>query len=413
VPQRYRVLALLFFLVLVMYLDRLCIAVAGPRMQAELGLAPHQWGWVIGAFTIAYAAFEVPGGALGDRLGPKRVLTRIVLWWSGFTALTGAVSGLSSLLAVRFLFGAGEAGAFPNCTCVISRWIPVHERARATSVFWTATAVGGALTPLLVVPIQQAYGWRAAFVLFGSLGVVWVVFWRAWFRDDPPGKIAAERPHVPAPWSAILRNRNFYRILAMYHAYCWGAYFYLSWLPTYLQTGRGMTEDQMRIAASLPSWAGFAGILAGGWLSDLLARRYSLRVARSAVGASSLLVAGTCLNAATLTSDNRWAVGLLTLSVGVMDMMLPVAWSVCLDVGREHAGAFSGAMNMCGQVGSFLSSIMFGYMVEWTHSYNGALMPLAAMLLVSGALFATIDPADPLSPVVGLAPWGAAKHEKD
>src|SRR5690349_17022617 len=135
-----------------MYFDRLCIAVAGPRMQAELGLSPHQWGWVIGAFTVAYAAFEVPGGALADRVGPRRVLTRIVLWWSAFTALTGAVTGLGVLLAVRFLFGAGEAGAFPSCASVVSRWIPPHERARANSVFWTATAAGGALTPLVVVP---------------------------------------------------------------------------------------------------------------------------------------------------------------------------------------------------------------------------------------------------------------------
>ena len=127
-----------------MYLDRLCIAVAGPRMQHDLGLTPRDWGWVMGAFTLSYALFEIPSGVLGDRVGPRKVLTRIVLWWSTFTAATGAVSSLAPLLAVRFLFGAGEAGAFPNCTATVSRWIPVRERARATSVFWLATSIGGA-----------------------------------------------------------------------------------------------------------------------------------------------------------------------------------------------------------------------------------------------------------------------------
>src|SRR2546423_5492297 len=172
-PYRFRVLALLFLLVVVMYLDRLCIAVAGPRMQRDLGISPSGWGWVIGAFTLSYALLEVPSGMLGDRIGPRKVLTRIVLWWSAFTALTGAVSSFQTLLLVRFLFGAGEAGAFPNSATVVGRWIPASERARAASVIWTATAAGGILTPLIVVPIQKKYGWQAWFFLFSSFGIVW------------------------------------------------------------------------------------------------------------------------------------------------------------------------------------------------------------------------------------------------
>ena len=157
-PYRFRVLALLFLLILVMYFDRLCIAVAGPRIMQDLGISPKNWGWVIGAFTIAYAAFEIPSGRLGDRIGPRKVLTRIVLWWSAFTAITGLVPTFPLMLAARFLFGMGEAGAFPNSAAVIGRWIPDSERARATSAMWAATAIGGMLTPLIVVPIQQLYG---------------------------------------------------------------------------------------------------------------------------------------------------------------------------------------------------------------------------------------------------------------
>jgi MFS transporter, ACS family, glucarate transporter len=393
-----------------MYLDRLCIAVAGPRMQHDLGLSPRDWGWVMGAFTLAYAVFEIPSGVLGDRIGPRKVLTRIVLWWSTFTAATGAVSGFAPLLAIRFLFGAGEAGAFPNCTATVSRWIPVPERARATSVFWLATSIGGAITPLLVVPIQQAYGWRASFFIFGALGLFWVSVWQWWFRDTPAEKSGvtagelkligqpAGTRHGRLPWGVILRNTNFQRLLIMYHLYCWGAYFYLSWLPTYLQVGRGLTEDEMKIASALPSLAGVVGVICGGFLSDRLARRYSLRVARCSIGSVSLITAGVCVIIATLTKDNWSAVTLIAIGLGIMNAMLPVAWSLCVDLGGQHAGAVSGAMNMAGQTGSFISSVAFGYLIDWLGSYDMALTPLAVMLVLSGIMFALINPAEQLIP---------------
>jgi ACS family glucarate transporter-like MFS transporter len=408
-PYRVRVLALLFLLVLVMYFDRLCIAVAGPRMQHDLKLAPSHWGWVIGAFTLAYAMFEIPSGMLGDRIGPRRVLTRIVLWWSAFTALTGAVSSYPLLLMVRFLFGAGEAGAFPNSATVVGRWIPVSERARAASVIWAATGMGGIVTPLIVVPIQKSYGWRASFFLFGSVGIFWAALWFWWFRDTPaskPGVTAAEKEWIGLPiprtghglpWAALLRDGNFVRLLLMYHTYCWGGYFFLTWFPTYLQVGRGFTEDQMQIASSLPFWLGLLGLIGGGYLSDRLARKHSLRLARCAVGAAGLFAGGICLGLATITANNAMAVGLLTLGGGAMNMMIPVAWTICVDLAREHVGVVSGAMNTAGQLGSLISSVAFGYLVEWTGSYDRALIPLAAALIVSGCLFASIDPSKELA----------------
>jgi len=409
-PYRFRVLGLLFTLVFIMYLDRLCIAVAGPRIQEEMGIGPSRWGWVIGAFTLAYALFEIPSGILGDRIGPRRILTRIVLWWSAFTALTGAATSFRLLLAVRFLFGAGEAGSFPNCTSAVSRWFPASERARALSVFWTATAMGGALAPPIVVSIEQRHGWRAAFYAFGSLGVFWSAIWYGWFRDSPAEKTGVSRAELekigPAQrhssgrvrWSQVLRNPNFLRLLLMYHTYCWGAYFYLSWLHTYLQKGRGLTENQMEIASALPSIAGLAGLVAGGYFSDRLTRTHSLRFARCSIGSAGLLVSGLLLLGATVTSNPWAAVALLTIGLGAMDLMLPVAWSICVDAGGEHAGAISGAMNTAGQAGSLISSVAFGYWVEWYGSYDRALMPLAAMLIVSGCVFATIDPAKKMIP---------------
>jgi sugar phosphate permease len=388
-----------------MYLDRLCIAVAGPRIQQEMGISPSGWGWVIGAFTLAYALFEIPSGILGDRIGPRRILTRIVLWWSAFTALTGVTTSFRILLAVRFLFGAGEAGAFPNCTSAVSRWFPASERARALSVFWAATAMGGAFAPPIVVAIEQRHGWRAAFYAFGSLGVFWSAFWYFWFRDSPGEKSGVsieERNKIGAPqvrsaggvhWLQLMRNSNFLRLLLMYHTYCWGGYFYLSWLHTYLERGRGLTESQMGIASALPSVAGLAGLIAGGYLSDRLMRNHSLRFARCFIGSAGLIVSGVLLLAATVTANPWAAVALLTIGLGAMDLMLPVAWCICVDAGGQHAGAISGAMNTAGQAGSLISSVAFGYWVERYGSYDRALMPLAAMLIVSGCLFATIDPS--------------------
>src|ERR1700761_7032901 len=182
---RNRVLGLLFLLLIITYVDRVCISVAGPRMQEALHLSPIAWGWVTAIFTLSYAVFEVPSGALGDRIGPRRVLTRIVLWWSVFTSATGLVTGYYPLLLIRFLFGMGEAGAFPNASIAIARWFPVQERGRACGIILMASQLGGAFAPLLVVPIQVYYGWRASFFVFGILGLGWCLVWYRWFRDSP------------------------------------------------------------------------------------------------------------------------------------------------------------------------------------------------------------------------------------
>src|SRR6476661_8228492 len=193
--NRYRVVGLLVLLFAITYLDRVCISVAGPRMQQDLGIDAVGWGWVTGIFTLAYCLFEIPTGMLGDRIGPRRVLTRIVVWWSGFTALTGAMTGLYPLLLTRFLFGAGEAGAFPNASVVVSRWFPARQRATMSGVNLMASQIGGAIAPLLVLPIQMRYGWRMSFFVFGVAGLVWVSVWYAWFRDSPDEK----RGGVPPP----------------------------------------------------------------------------------------------------------------------------------------------------------------------------------------------------------------------
>src|SRR5262249_33472744 len=200
---------------------------------------------VFSAFTLAYSLFEVPSGWLGDVMGPRRVLTRIVLWWSAFTMLTGAARGFGSLLAIRFLFGAGEAGAFPNVARSFSRWFPARERGRANGVLFFGSRIGGMLSAPIALLLIARWGWRASFVLFGTFGIAWAAAWRAWYRDRPedhPAMTVDELAWIqqdgaptadrPTPWRELFGGRNLYAICAMYFAFGYGLYFYFTWLPT-------------------------------------------------------------------------------------------------------------------------------------------------------------------------------------
>lgn len=406
---RHRVLLLLLLLSIITYIDRVCISVAGVTMQEALGIPPDRWGWVLGAFAISYAVFEIPTGAMGDRIGPRKVLTRIVVWWSGFTALTGAVTGFWQLVITRFLFGAGEAGAYPNSSAAISRWFPAVERARAHGLVWMASRVGGALSPILVVPIMTAFGWRAAFVFFGAIGIVWAVVWYGWFRDHPslkPGVTEAEieeigtgkeaPAHHKMPWGIVFRRPNLWWIMLMYHTYCWGSFFYLSWLHTFLEAGRGYSKADLMAFSWLPFVFGGCANMLGGFTSDYLVTRVGLRWGRRLVGMIGLGASAIFITATIFTEDKFLSVLFLALGYAGSDFMLPVAWAVCLDVGRKYAGVVTGAMNTAGQIGSFLTSVTFGYIVKAFGTYNAPLVPMAAMTAISALLWLKIDPTEQL-----------------
>src|ERR1700760_81177 len=308
--HRYVVVALLILLFTITYLDRICISVAGPRMQEDLHISPSAWGWVSAIFTLAYCVFEIPSGVLGDRIGARRVLTRIVLWWSAFTALTGMVSGYPALLVVRFLFGAGEAGAFPNAGVVVRRWFAPSRRGTLFGTLLLASQAGGALSPLLVVPIQMRYGWRASFFAFGVLGVVWASVWYVWFRDSPVEKgslpseeeAARETPrasHENFPLRAALRSPSMRSMLITAFCYVYVYNFFQTWFHTFLVKGRGFSEESLLLSA-LPYVVAACANLGGGVVSDALVRRMGVRKGRRALGAAALTAAGLLTIAAML-----------------------------------------------------------------------------------------------------------------
>jgi MFS transporter, ACS family, glucarate transporter len=407
---RYLVLAMLVLLSIITYLDRISIGVAASAIQKDLEISEQGWGWVLGAFLLSYGLFEIPSGALGDRIGQRKVLTRIVLWWSAFTALTPLARNYYALVATRFLFGAGEAGAYPNASGCISRWFPPGERARAQGLVWGASRLGGALTPLLVVPLMKSLGWQSCFWLFGALGVVWAAVWVFWYRDDPNDHAAvtsdeleeigphhATADHRNIPWSTLFSSPQLWLILAMYWFYVFGFIFFMFWLPKYLTQGRGHTEQAMAVCVALTFLAGTAGNFLGGWASDWLARRHGLAIGRKLIGVASLTLSAVLLFTAALIPDKWITAALLIVCFGVTDGMLPCSWAICLDVGRRYSGAVSGAMNTAGQAAGYICTVLLGYWVQW-YGYDRPLLFLAPSLLVSAFLFALIDPTRPIVP---------------
>lgn len=199
------------------------------------------------------------------------------------------------------------------------------------------------------------------------------------------------------PWR-VLRSGNFWTILLMYHTYCWGSYFFLSWLHTFLAKGRGFTDAEIQTWSPLPFVFGMAGTLSGGIVSDYLVKRLGLKWGRRTVGCAGLAASALFMTLTFLTTGKIASVVLLSCAYAGSDFMLPVAWAVCLDIGRKYAGAVTGSMNMAGQAGSFLSSTAFGYFIEGFKTYNAPLLPMAGMLLVSAALWLKIDPSEQLVP---------------
>lgn len=413
---RYRVLAFTVTLAVVTYIDRVAISVAGPYIRTDLGLSEVQLGWVFTAFALAYAIFEIPGGYLGDWLGPRRVILRIVLWWSFFTAATGWARGFGTMVTTRFLFGAGEAGCFPNLTKMFTIWFPDRERVRAQGVLWMSARWGGAFTPLLASPIIVAVGWRHAFEIFGVLGVIWAAAFYAWYRDNPldhPRMNDAEKAllsegatrvsgHSNAPWGMLVRSPRVWLLCWQYFFLSYGWYFNITWLPTYLREARGMNVAQAALFGVLPLFMGGLGNPVSVFLTELF-HRITGNLDRTRRIVASIGYAGACasLIATTYMPDPRYAIAFIALASFCNDLAMPPSWAATMDMGGKYAGTLSGAMNSWGNLGGAVAPTVIGYVLAASgNNWN-------LTFYISAAVYAAAIPCwyflDSVTPLEGTA----------
>ena len=413
--RRHIVLALLCGVSVITFLDRLALPVAEPGIRAELHLDPKQWGWVLSAYVLANALFEIPSGALGDRNGRRAELTRIAVWWSLFTAATAWCRNFVQIAGARFLFGMGAAGAYPNAAGVVGRWFPRNEHARAQGFIWAASRFGGALAPLLLVPLGRAYGWRSIFWAMGAVGLVWSALWWGLFRDAPESVrgmseeelaeigsstvtaaeldpvAVTEGAHAGVPWRALLRLRDLWLLIVAYFCYAWGSWFFFGWFTTWLVRGAGFTVSEMGTWASLPFLMGVVGNLVGGSVSEWLVRHYGRRRTYRAVTSVCLAVAAGLLLAMSSAHTHRGVIALATAGFGVLDLMLPAAWAMCMSLGGRFGGTASGMMNTAGNLGGWVCTVAFGYVVSASGGYTLGLRAIALMVLIAAGLFALVD----------------------
>ncbi len=374
---RFKVLSVLCLLSGVLYLDRICISAAVDAIQTDLKITNTETSYFLMAFTLAYGLFEIPTGRWGDRLGARRVLTRISLWWSAFTALTGACTGLWMLVVVRFLFGAGEAGAFPNVARVMSRWFPDHERGRAQGVLLAASQVGGALAPFLAALLIQAIGWRWTFVAFGSLGAFWAAGFYVWFRDDPADHDAANAAevayigrgasasnvHTDIPWALVVRNPSIWFLSLIMACGSFNSYIYFSWFPKYLTAGRGVALTEAGLMASMVLAFSAAGTLSGGYVLDWFASRGGIGRKRLLGGCSFFLAAA--MLGCSLLSGNAWlAAFFAALSCFATQATQPLWWTCSIGISGKHIGALFGLMNSVGVFGALSSQYLVGKLAD-------------------------------------------------
>jgi sugar phosphate permease len=383
---RFTVLAFLCVLSFLTYYDRQCLVRAQPAMIESLGLSDGQMGIIMGAFWFAYALFEIPSGWMGDRIGARLTLTRIVLAWSLFTALTGVATGFYSLLVYRLLFGAGEAGAYPNMARIQSRWLPKIERARAGGLLWLCARWGAAFAPLVFGTITRSVeslqaslagspwmsglagvpSWRLGFMISGLLGVVWCLAFYPWFRDEPAQKQTvspAELQHIHAhrgemetshhmdraTWARLFSSPSLWAIGIYYFCGSFAWSFFMSWMPRYMDEVHNVSFQKSEWSAALPLLFGGIACLVGGVLSDGLVRQTGWRrLGRAVFPMTGCLIAAAAMLGIRHVDTQREATILMCVAAAAFDFGQAANWAAIVDIGGRYAGVALGFINMIG-----------------------------------------------------------------
>jgi len=388
-----------FFLTLLLYVDRICISVAKDPIAKSLDLSKEQMGWVLSAFALGYALFQTPGGMLADKLGARKVLTVIVIVWSLFTGFTAKAWNYVSMLLIRFLFGAGEAGAFPAINRAVVSWIPLKERGIVTGINFSGSRLGAAFAlPVLSVLITN-WGWQNTFYLLGAIGVGFAFIWYWLFKDKPEEHrllsvnekefIVANRQSITSvaaklPFKNIVVQRNMWLAMLQYFCSNFTFFFALTWLYPHIKEKFHLEAVAAGWYASMPLIAGAAGNWFSGWWMDKIYTKGNYRKSRWLPAAAGFALSAVGLIISSFMTDVNAAVLFLSLAIFGADMTLPPSWAFCADIGKQQAGAVSGNMNMAGNLGAFITSLAFPYLLSWVGS------PSVFFYLAAGLNFAAI-----------------------
>lgn len=396
---RYGVVALALALAMIMYIQRVAISQAIVPIAADLHLDKRQTGMVLGAFGLSYALFEIPMGLLGDKLGVRWILSQLVLIWSVFMALTGAVWNLVSLWVMRFLFGAGEAGCFPNLTRMLSAWLPLSERVKAQAVMWAFGRWGGALAPPVAALVIYHFGWRWGFVALALLGVAWVSVFLPWFRNDPKdhkGVNAEELKLLESgralvlhdqgvPWYRLLLQKDIAFLGLQYFSFSYTWYFYVTWLPTWLQKAKGLTPTQAAVYAMIPLACGGVGSIVSGFLP--------LSIPRKWVAVGGFFCTAALLFCLPQISNVTTAMLMMGLASFCSDLTMPISWDTCVRIGKQYTATVSSTMNMLGNLAGFVAPVVFGEILQETNNNWAVVMyTMAIAAIAAGTCWFFLNP---------------------
>lgn len=411
--KRYYFFAGTFCITLLLYIDRVAISSSKEGIANDLSLSDTQMGWVLAAFSLGYALFQVPVGALGDKFGPRKILTLIISLWSAFTVLTGAAWNYLSMLFFRFAFGAGEAGAFPNISRAAYSWVPLVERGIFQGINFSGSRLGAAFAlPLVAVLIEQI-GWREMFYLWGIIGVVVALLFWVFFRNTPAEHpaisqaekdyIASQRVHTPhtqpAPFSSrtVLTNNNVWLAMAQYVGSNFIFFFTLTWLFPYIKTQYQLDSLTTGLYAMIPLLAGAVGNWVSGYWVDRLYKKGKWVQSRRWPAITGFLLVALGVGGSLLQQEVGGAIAFLSLAIFGADMTLSPSWSFCIDIGQEHAGKVSGLMNMAGNLGSFTTALAFPYLQAWTGSNEPFFYVSIVLALFSILAWSRMDPRQALT----------------
>jgi MFS transporter, ACS family, glucarate transporter len=382
-PKRYWIIFGTFSLAMLLYIDRILISVAKPEVSRDLALSDKEIGWVLSIFSLGYALFQVPAGALADKIGSRKTLTLIVSLWSAFTALTGLAWGFISLLTIRFIFGAGEAGAYPSINRAVFSWIPIRERGMVNGINFSAGRLGAAFALPSIAWLIKMVGWQMSFFILGIIGVVWAVAWYWFFRDDPTelrGISDNEKSYIleyrqqqtPQDKATEVKklrlNQNVWLLMLQYFSSNFTFFFCLTWLFPHLKSRFQLDAMDAAFYASVPLIFGALGNLIAGFMVDTLYKRGHHNLSRQATAIVGFFLASVGLFCSIYTTTAFATVILLSIVVLGADMTLSPSWATCSDIGGLNSGKVSGAMNMFGNLGAFFTALVFPYLHDWSGS---------------------------------------------